>query len=147
MSLRLKTQMPSLEGATDWINNKPDLTSLAGKPVLVYFWAVSCHICHENMPKLNIWRETYGPKGLEMISIHCPRMKTDTDLSQVKKAIIENSITEPCAIDNLHKIKKEFENELWPAYFLYDQDGNLKCRAAGRAGVSILEPTIEKLLA
>lgn len=146
MSLRLKTPMPSLEGATEWINAEPDIASLIGKPILVYFWAVSCHICHENMPKIALWREAYGPRGLEMISVHCPRMKTDTDLSKVKMAIIENGITEPCGIDNLHKIKKAFENELWPAYFLYDRDNKLKCRAAGRAGLSIIEPAIEKLL-
>jgi thiol-disulfide isomerase/thioredoxin len=146
MSLRLKTPMPSLEGATKWINAEPDLSSLEGKPVLVYFWAVSCHICHENMPKLIIWRETYGQKDLEMISIHCPRMKTDTDLPKVKSAVINNGITEPCGIDNLHKIKKAFENELWPAYFLFDRDGKLKCRAAGNAGLPIIEPAIRKLL-
>jgi thiol-disulfide isomerase/thioredoxin len=145
MSLRLKTAMPSLEGVTRWINGKPDETSLEGSPVLVYFWAVSCHICHQNMPKLEVWREHYQSKGLEMISIHCPRMKTDTDLSKVEKSIAEYGITEPCGIDNLHKIKKAFENELWPAYFLFDQDGKLKCRAAGNAGLPIIESALAKL--
>jgi thioredoxin-like negative regulator of GroEL len=28
------------------------MEALKGKPLLVSFWAVSCHICHENMPKL-----------------------------------------------------------------------------------------------
>lgn len=146
MSLRLKTSLPSFEGATEWLNAKPDISSIQGNPLLVYFWAVSCHICHQNMPKLMAWRERYVTKGLEMISIHCPRMKTDTNVEKVRQAIAKNGITEPCGIDNLHKIKKAFDNELWPAYFLFDRDGKLKCRAAGNAGVTIIEPAIEKML-
>lgn len=146
MPMRLKTPMPSLEGATQWINGEPVLASSENKPVLVYFWAVSCHICHENMPKLQVWREKFGPKGLQMIAIHCPRMKSDTDIDKVKDAMKEHGIVEPCGIDNRHIIKKAFDNELWPAYFVFDQEGKLRCRTAGKAGLSMLEPTIEKLL-
>ena len=39
--------MPSLEGIKDWINGGlPSAEELAGKPVLVHFWSVSCYICH-----------------------------------------------------------------------------------------------------
>ena len=145
MPLRLHTPLPSLEGATEWINAEPDVSTLKGKPLLVYFWAVSCHICHENMPKLQTWREKFVPKGLQMIAIHCPRMKSDTDIDKVRNAIEEYGITEPCGVDNLHKIKKAFDNDLWPAYFIFDQDGELKRRAAGNAGLSMLEPILEKM--
>jgi len=138
--------MPSLEGVSQWIPDEPDFESLKGEPCLIYFWAVSCHICHENMPKLQTWRDNYVPRGLKMVAIHCPRMKTDTDINKVEKAIEEYGITEPCGIDNMHKAKKAFDNELWPAYFIFDQEGNLKRRAAGKAGLSMLEPCLEELL-
>jgi thiol-disulfide isomerase/thioredoxin len=138
--------MPSLEGITEWLNDEPDMDALQGEPVLVYFWAMSCHICHENMPKLKVWREKYLPKGLKMIAIHCPRMKSDTDVENIKSAVEEYGIIEPCGIDNKHKVKKAFDNELWPAYFIFDGEGNLLRRAAGAAGLGMLEPILESSL-
>jgi thiol-disulfide isomerase/thioredoxin len=137
--------MPSLEGATQWINGTPNIESTPSKPTLIYFWAVSCHVCHQNMPKLESWRNQYGPQGLQMIAIHCPRMKTDVDVEKVKAAVENYGITEPCGIDNRHHIKKAFENEFWPAYFLFDRDKSLKCRAAGNKGLSMLTPTLEEM--
>jgi hypothetical protein len=94
---------------------------------------------------LQAWREEYLPKGLEMIAIHCPRMKSDTDLAKVQAAIKEYGIEEACGVDNLHKVKKSFDNELWPAYFIFDEEHKLKRRAAGNAGLSMLEPILEKM--
>lgn len=145
MPMRLKTPLPSLDGVTEWINGEPDLSDSDPKPLLIYFWAVSCHICHDNMPKLQTWRETYGPKGLKMIAIHCPRMQTDTDVDKVKAALSEYGITEPCGIDNQHLVKKAFDNDLWPAYFIFDEQRLLQRRAAGNAGLSMLEPVLEKM--
>lgn len=137
--------MPSLEGITEWLNGEPDLAEAAGKPVLVYFWAVSCHICHENIPKLQAWRDTFVPKGLIMVAIHCPRMKSDTDINKVKADIEEFGIVEPCGIDNMHKAKKAFDNELWPAFFIFDGEGNLQQRAVGNTGMTMLEPILDKI--
>ena len=145
MPMRLRTPLPSLDGVTEWLNGEPDLTEIKGSPLLIYFWAVSCHICHENMPKLKAWRVKLVPKGLKMIAIHCPRMKSDTDVEKVREALAEYGIVEPCGVDNLHKVKNAFENDLWPAYFVFDEDGNLKRRAAGNAGISMLEPILEEM--
>jgi thiol-disulfide isomerase/thioredoxin len=143
--MHLNAILPSLDGATQWINGEPDFDQIKGEPILVYFWAVSCHICHKNMPKLKILRDAYAPQGLKMVSIHCPRMKSDTDIEKVKAAVEAYGITESCGVDNLHKIKKAFENEIWPAYFLFDREGHLKRRAAGNAGLSMLTPILEKM--
>jgi thiol-disulfide isomerase/thioredoxin len=146
MSLHLNAAIPSLEGATQWINGEPDLDSVRGEPVLIYFWAVSCHVCHENMSKLQSWREEYVPKGLKMVAIHCPRMKTDTNIDKVKAAVKNYGIVEPCAVDNMHKIKKAFDNEIWPAYFLFDKNGKLKRRTAGNNGIAMLMPILNNML-
>ncbi len=145
MPMRLRTPLPPLDGVTEWLNGEPDLEAVKGSPLLVYFWAVSCHICHENMPKLQAWREEFVPKGLKMIAIHCPRMKSDTDVEKVKESLAEYGIVEPCGVDNLHKVKKAFDNDLWPAYFIFDEESNLKRRAAGNAGISMLEPILEEM--
>lgn len=146
MSLHLNAAIPSLAGATQWINGEPDLDNVRGEPVLIYFWAVSCHVCHENMSKLRSWREEYVPKGLKMVAVHCPRMKTDTNIDKVKAAVKNYGIVEPCAVDNMHKIKKAFDNEIWPAYFLFDINGHLKRRTAGNNGIAMLIPILNNML-
>jgi len=146
MPLRLRTPMPSLEGASEWINRKPIPTEYAGSPVLVYFWALSCPVCHENLPKLIKLSSIYRPKGLQAILIHCPRMKADGNIAKVKEVIASHKIIEPCAIDKFHKLKHAFQNEIWPAYFLYDREGKLKRRTAGKSGLTMLEPIIQKLI-
>jgi len=145
MPMHLHTPLPSLDGVTEWLNEEPKLESFEGSPVLVYFWAMSCRMCHDNMPRLKIWREKFLPKGLKMIAIHCPRMKTDTNVERIKTALEVYGIEEPCGIDNRHKVKKAFDNQLWPAYFLFDKELTLIRRAAGRTGLTILEPVVDKL--
>lgn len=145
MSLRINAPLPSLEGATGWINNKPEPEQLKG-PLLVYFWALSCHVCHKNMPKLRGWRDECTSRGLKMIAVHCPRMKIDTNIEKVKAAVGAYGITEPCAVDNKHIIKRAFDNQFWPAYFLFDEAGKLKRRAAGNNGLAMLVPLVEKMV-
>jgi hypothetical protein len=49
-------------------------------------------------------------------------------------------------IDNKHKIKKAFENEYWPAFFVFDGEGRLVRRAAGKNGLSMVESIICTML-
>ena len=145
MPLKLHTPLPPLDGATEWIPSPPDFESLKETPLLVYFWAMSCHICHKNLPKIQSLREEYAPKGLQVISIHCPRMKADVNVEKVRRAVEKYDFSEPVGIDNKHKVKKAFENDYWPAYFFFNNMGRLKCRAAGQNGLSLVEPIIRKM--
>jgi thiol-disulfide isomerase/thioredoxin len=139
--------MPELTGATEWINGEPDPKELAGSPVLVHFWAVSCHICHENMPTLNAWREEYGPQGLKMVSIHMPRQEADTNVDRARSDAEKMGVTDPLGIDNEHTLAEAFQNKYVPAYFLFDREGNLRSRAAGDAGVTLLEGALKRQFA
>jgi len=144
MPLRLGTPRPDLAGATEWINREPDPEALTGVPVLVHFWAVSCHICHENMPALAAWRERYGPLGLAVVAIHMPRQESDTDVERVREDVRALGLTEPCAIDNTHALADAFDNRFVPAYFLFDREGRLRSRAAGDAGLAMLERALAR---
>lgn len=147
MSLRLKSPMPHLDGATDWLNfDQPDVKELSGSPTLIYFWAVSCDVCHEHIPQLETWRQLYVPRGLRLVSIHAPRQKEDLFEEKVKQVKDEYHITEPLAVDNRHVLLQAFENQFFPAYFLYDAAGTLVRRAAGVNGLSQLAPLVEDLL-
>jgi len=145
MSLRLNSPMPDLAGATEWINGQPDAARLAGHPTLVYFWSVSCSICHENMAKLALWRYLYAPKGLRFVAIHVPRQLQDIDVASVRAALENFMIADPCGLDNAHAIKSAFATAYLPAYFLFDRAGKLRGRTGGDAGLGLLEQPLRRL--
>jgi thiol-disulfide isomerase/thioredoxin len=147
MSMKIGDAMPSFDGATGWLNSEATLQT--GKPALVHFWAVSCGICKDKMPQLRELIADYGKRGLQAVAVHMPRYEADSDLAAVKEAVTANSITEPCAVDNAHKLKDAFLNEQgWvPVYYLFDADGKLKARAAGEYGLGIVTTALEKMFA
>ena len=150
MPMRIGTQMPSLDGATEWFGaTQAHAEALsAGQPVLVHFWSVSCGTCKENMPRVAEWREQRGAQGLRVIAVHMPRYEADTDVEAVREAIAKYDITEPCAVDNQHKLREAFQNEQGyvPAYYLFDAEGKLRCFAAGERGLNMIAPALERLL-
>jgi thiol-disulfide isomerase/thioredoxin len=149
MAMKIGDAMPSLEGATSWINGSLEDTvkDAKGKATLVHFWAVSCGICKDKMPQLQELIAKYEPLGLQALAVHMPRYETDTDLDTVNQAINDNRIIEPTAVDSLHKLKDAFQNEQgWvPVYYLFDANGKLKTRAAGEFGVTVLQTALEKM--
>ncbi len=146
MPLRIGTPLPELTGATQWLNGEVKREDLIGAPTLIHFWAKSCYICHNNMPTVEEWRSTYAEKGLKVVAIHAPRQEEDTDLEAVAADAQEMRLHEPCAIDNEHTLKEAFQNDYWPAYFLFDQEGNMRSRSAGDAGLKMLEGALKRLM-
>ena len=149
MPMRIGDARPSFEGATEWLNELQETADdyVHGRPTLVYFWATSCGICKENMPKLLELKNRYHAAGLRTVAIHMPRYEADTDIEKIKATIAEHCIDDVCAIDNEHKLKDAFLNEQgWvPVYYLFDAEGKLKTRAAGEFGISVLETALEKM--
>jgi thiol-disulfide isomerase/thioredoxin len=148
--MRIGTEMPSLADATEWFNGSEDSARelMDGHPTLVHFWAVSCGICKQNMPRIEEWREKHRDEGLRVIAIHMPRYPADTDVALVREAIEAYNITEPCAVDNEHKLRDAFQNEAGyvPAYYLFDKTGKLRSFAAGERGLGMLSAALERTL-
>ena len=151
MPMRIGTEMPKLDGATEWFGatQAHAEAEAQGRPTLVHFWSVSCGICKENMPRVAEWRDQRGADGLRVIAVHMPRYEADTDVEAVREAVSRYNITEPCAVDNEHKLRDAFQNEhgYVPAYYLFDAQGKLKSFAAGERGLDMLTSAVERLLA
>jgi thiol-disulfide isomerase/thioredoxin len=135
MPMKIGDTIPTFAGATGWLNELQETADdyVKGAPTLVYFWATSCGICKDNMPKLAELKSKFKPQGLE-----------------TGKATIEkHSIDDVCAIDNQHKLKDAFLNEQgWvPVYYLFDPEGKLKSRAAGEFGIGVISGALEKMFA
>jgi len=148
MPLPIGTSLPPLDGATEWLEGPIATGALQGRPTLVQFWAVSCPVCKINMPSLLHFLETYQGDGLQLLSVHRPRMDSDMDVDKVRAWATELALTGPCAIDNAHTIGDLFQTGgVWPCYFLFDAQGKLRSRAAGQLGLKMAENSLKRMLA
>jgi thiol-disulfide isomerase/thioredoxin len=64
--LPVEGTMPSLDGATGWLNSEP-LTpaGLRGRVVLVQFWTYTCINWLRTLPYVRAWAERYQGHGLD----------------------------------------------------------------------------------
>jgi len=148
MPLRTGSPLPDLGGAAAWINGgEPKAEELAGKPLLVHFWSITCSICHDVAAEVAKWQAEYGPRGLQVIAVHQPRGPEELDVAKVAADAAETmAITWPCAIDNEHALVGRFENQFVPAYYVFDRDHKLVHRQAGDRGFERLHDKIGAIL-
>ncbi|KPL61292.1 TlpA family protein disulfide reductase [Rossellomorea vietnamensis] len=144
--MKLRSPMPELTGATEWLNGEVTKKDLVGdKPTLIHFWSISCHLCKEAMPQVNEFRDRYSDK-LNVMAVHMPRSEEDLNLDEIKKVAAEHDITQPIFVDSEHKLTDAFENQYVPAYYVFDKDGNLRHFQAGGSGMKMLEKRVNRVL-
>jgi len=143
----MRSQLPSLEGATLWINGEPAMADLRDRPVVVQFWSISCYICHNVVDQVNAWRDKFEKAGVAFISVHQPRSEAELDTGAViEDARSQMKITQPCAIDNEHVLVERFENQFVPAYYVFDRAHQLRHFQAGDKGYERIESAIQRVL-
>lgn len=140
--------LPSLTGATAWLNGPP-LTddALRGKVVLVQFWTYSCINCIRTLPFVQTWAGRYRDQGLVVIGVHAPEFAFEHDPANVGRALARFGLTYPIAIDNDFKVWRAFGNESWPGFALADAQGRIRYRTAGEGQEVLTEQAIRELLA
>ncbi|PLS16509.1 thiol-disulfide oxidoreductase [Bacillus sp. M6-12] len=144
--MKLREQMPELQGATDWLNGQVTKEELVGeRPTLIHFWSVSCYLCKEAMPQVNEFRDKYQGK-LNVVAVHMPRSEEDLNMEDIKKTAAEHGITQPIFVDSELKLNDAFENQYVPAYYVFDKEGKLRHFQAGGSGMKMLEKRVNRVL-
>jgi thiol-disulfide isomerase/thioredoxin len=148
MALRMRSPLPSFDGVGTWLNGEaPSAERLAGKPVLVHFWSISCYICHDVAEQVARWRDRFAPEGLEVIAVHQPRGPEELDLARVTAdALGAMGLTQTCAIDNDHTLVERFANQFVPAYYVFNSKHELRHFQAGDKGYDRIVTAIERVL-
>lgn len=140
---------PQIGGVQKWINSEPlnlELLKKQGKVVLVTFWAYSCINCIRTLPYLNDLYEKYHDKGLVIIGIHSPEFEFEKDEQNVEKAVKEDKIKYPVALDNDLVTWGKFNNRFWPARYLINKEGKIVYTHFGEGKYDITESNIRYLL-
>jgi thiol-disulfide isomerase/thioredoxin len=140
-------KMPSLAGASAWLNSPPlSPAGLHGKVVLVDFWTYSCINWRRSLPYVRAWAEEYERLGLVVIGVHTPEFDFEHDIDNVRREAREMSVNYPVAIDNGYTIWHAFKNEYWPALYFVDAQGTVRHHQFGEGDYDRAESIIQQLL-
>lgn len=139
--------MPSLAGATAWINSAPlELPELRGHVVLVNFWTLTCINWLRQEPYVRAWSRAYRDDGLVVIGVHTPEFSFEREIDGIRRATREREIDYPVAVDNDYAIWNGFENHYWPALYFIDREGIIRDQHFGEGRYEKSERTIQGLL-
>jgi thiol-disulfide isomerase/thioredoxin len=146
--LAVEGEMPSLDGATTWLNSPP-LTQgdLRGRVVLVQFWTYTCINWLRTLAYVRAWAEKYRDRGLVVIGVHTPEFGFEQDLDNVRRAVHAMAIEYPVAIDSDYRVWGAFANQYWPALYFVDAEGRIRHHRFGEGDYERSEMVVQQLLA
>ena len=139
---------PEFAGLDGWINTNGPITvaGLRGEVVLVDFWTYSCINCRRTVRYLNRWQSEYGPRGLQVVSIHTPEFGFERARRNVEASTREFGIQYPVGQDNGFQTWRAWSNRSWPAFYLLDRDGRVVLFREGEGYAREMEGAIRGLL-
>ena len=110
--LPIEGTLPSLAGATTWLNSQP-LTpeALRGKVVVVDFWTYTCINWQRTEPYVRAWAEKYKDQGLVVIGVHTPEFGFEKNVENIRPALKMFRIEYPVAVDSDYGIWNAFGNQ------------------------------------
>jgi thiol-disulfide isomerase/thioredoxin len=147
MSVFARVHMPSLGGATEWLNSEPlGPAELRGRVVLVNFWTLTCINWLRQEPYIRAWSQAYRNDGLVVIGVHTPEFSFEHEIDRVRHALTERAIGYPVAVDNDYEIWSAFDNHYWPALYFVDPDGIIRDHHFGEGRYEQSEDSIQRLL-
>ncbi len=147
MTIFGRVHMPSLDGATGWLNSEPlGLDELRGRVVLVNFWTLTCINWLRQEPYVRAWSQAYRDDGLVVIGVHTPEFSFEHELDLVRRATEEREIDYPVAQDNEYGVWSAFDNHYWPALYFVDADGVIRDEHFGEGRYEESEDVIQRLL-
>jgi thiol-disulfide isomerase/thioredoxin len=146
-SLPIEGEMPSLTGATAWINSLPlTAADLRGKVVLVEFWTYTCINWLRSHAYVRAWAEKYNEHGLVVFGVHAPEFPFEREVENVQRAVQEMQIHYPIAVDSAYAIWNAFQNNYWPAFYFVDAQGRIRHHQFGEGSYEQSEMIIQRLL-
>jgi thiol-disulfide isomerase/thioredoxin len=147
VSIFERLHMPSLDGATGWVNSDPlGPDELRGHVVLADFWTLTCINWLRTAPYIRAWANAYRDDGLIVIGVHTPEFSFEHDIELVRKAVHDRGISYPVAADNDYSVWRAFSNNYWPALYFLDREGTVRDQHFGEGRYEHLERMIQRML-
>jgi thiol-disulfide isomerase/thioredoxin len=117
-----------------------------GRPMLVEFWDFCRPNSLRTLPYVKAWHERYEPLGLRVIGVHCPGFDASREEQAVRDAVARLEIPYPVLIDSELEVWRDYDNEGWPARYLFDGRARLFDYHYGEGAYVESELAIQELL-
>ena len=118
------------------------LDALAGKTVVLDFWATWCHPCRDSVPDLKELQKKYSPGQLELISI-----SADEDEKQWRDFIAKQQMNWPQFWDRAGDIRSAFGVHSFPTYIVINEEGVITQRIVGENPQQSVAARLKSVLA
>jgi hypothetical protein len=117
-----------------------------GRPMLVEFWDFCRPNSLRTLPYVKAWHERYSALGLRVIGVHSPGFDASREEQAVRDAVGRLEIEYPVLIDSELEVWQEYDNEGWPARYLFDGRARLFDYHYGEGAYLETELAIQELL-
>jgi thiol-disulfide isomerase/thioredoxin len=125
---------------------RPPSTIQREQPLLVEFWDFCRPNSMRTLPYVKAWHECYREAGLRVVGVHCPGFEASRQESAIRAAVTRLGISYPVLIDSEFELWQEYENEGWPARYLFDGRARLFDYHFGEGAYEATEVAIQQLL-
>ena len=142
LALDAGTKMPAL-ALTDLTGKPIAAKDLAGKVVIIDFWASWCAPCKQELPALEALYKKYKAQGLVVIGV-----SVDNELANATALAKSLKLSFPSTHDAKHAVADQFDPPRMPSSYVIDQKGIVRHVHEGfRAGdEAAIEREIRTLL-
>ena len=138
---------PPFPAGLPWVNVAPlRMDKQVGRPVLVEFWDFCRPNSMRTLPYVKAWHERYAAAGLRLIAVHTPGFAASREEGAVRAAVARLRIEHPVCVDSDGLVWSLYDNEGWPARYLFDRAGRLFEVHFGEGAYAETERAIQELL-
>jgi hypothetical protein len=129
-----------------WVNVAPlRMDQQRGGPVLIEFFDFCRVQSLRTLPYVRAWHERYAP-GLRVISVHAPGFEPGRDEDAARDAVARLEIEHAVCLDLEFELWQLYDNEGWPARYLFGSDSMLAHYHYGEGAYDETELAIQELL-
>ena len=133
---------PAIELRT--VDGRPlALADLAGKVVVVNFWASWCEPCVEEMPAMNRLREKFVGEGFEILAVNFQEGEP-----RIRNFLLKVPVSFPIVRDTDGAVARAWNVRIFPSSFVVDRNGDTRYALVGPVDWSSrdVEQTLRSLL-
>lgn len=142
-----KISAPFFPARAEWVNVEMlRLDQQLGRPVLIEFWDFCRSNSLRTLGYVRGWHERYSAAGLRVISVHAGAYPPSQDPAQVRAAVARLGIEHAVLLDTEFRLWQEYDNEAWPARYLFDRKLRLYSMHYGEGAYDETQAEICELL-